>query len=103
MVPLIQTHSDGLKQPVLFNSHTVAVESFLCFCGVLFWGFFFCVQLISSDLMDEDGRCPADYQSRQLKAETGRQLADVFYQTHLRWIPKHRCVVPYVSICLHLL
>lgn len=41
MVPLIQTHSDGLKQPVLFNSHTVAVESFLCFCGVLFWGFFF--------------------------------------------------------------
>lgn len=37
--------------------------------------------------MDEDGRCPADYQSRQMKAETGRQLADVFNQSHLRWIP----------------
>lgn len=65
---------------------------------------FSCVPLISSDLMDEDGRCPADYQSRQMKAEAGRQLAGVFYQTLLRWIPTvSMCVVLYVSICLRLL
>lgn len=56
--------------------------------GVFFLFVFFpSVQLISSDLMDEDGRSPADYQSRQMKAETGRQLSDAFYRTHLRWIP----------------
>lgn len=65
---------------------------------------FSCVPLISGDLMDEDGRCPSDYQSRQMKAEAGRQLAGVFYQTHLKWIPTVSvCVVLYVSICLRLL
>lgn len=93
-VPLIQTHSYGLRPSVLFNSHTIAVHSFPYFFWCFSFLFFFCVQLISSDLMDEDGRCPADYQSRQMKAETGRQLADVFNQTHLRWIPTAQVCCP---------
>lgn len=80
MVPLIQTHSFGMKASVFFNSHAIAVDS--CPSGF----FFLSIQLISRHLMDEDSRCPADYQLRQLKAGTGRRLAGVFYQTHLRWI-----------------
>lgn len=86
---LNQIGNDGFSHPdtfywsetvFFFHYHIIAVDSFP-------WFFFPpCVPLISSDLMDEDSRCPADYQSCQMKARTGRQLADVFYQTHFRWI-----------------
>lgn len=101
--------SDGSSQlrhiPVVWNSLIPTPLLSIPFCiFVVCVCVFSCVPLISGDLMDEDGRCPADYQSRQMKAEAGRQLAGVFYQTHLRWIPTVSvCVVLYVSICLRLL
>lgn len=97
---LNQIRNDGSSHPdtflwsemVFFHSHVFAVN----FPPGFSWGRGSppCVPLISSDLMDEDSRCPTDYQSRQMKAGTGRQLADVFYQTHFRWIHA-------ASVCRH--
>lgn len=96
-VPLIQTHSYGLKPSVFFNSHTVLVDS----CG-FFVAFFSPLPSVNLQWSNGWRRQMSSWLSVTSDESWNRQTARWCLLSDTLEMNSHS-IVPYVSICLRLL